>query len=136
MFAVIVDGVLLYAGTSQAKALEIFHSSVNPNTAFFKVESAAEIAALLKTNKDTVIEDTLEELNSSIEAVADGASKAFQNILNKLDELGVNENLAENVVATGEKLVVETRNLGVRGMQVVGEGFIALGDLLRSTKEK
>jgi len=61
-------------------------------------------------------------------------------VLNKLDGLGLNaenvERFTQQVQEQGEKAVAEVRSLGIRGMQVVGDGFVALGDLLKKAADK
>jgi hypothetical protein len=50
--------------------------------------------------------------------------------------LGINQDLAEKVYQNSEKVIAEVRYIGVRGMKAVGEGFIALGDLLKKAGDE
>jgi hypothetical protein len=56
-------------------------------------------------------------------------------LLKKMEELGLTaenaEKFTKQVRDQSEKAVAEVRSLGIRGMQAVGDGFIAFGDLLR-----
>jgi hypothetical protein len=56
--------------------------------------------------------------------------------IQNLDELGINQDLAEKVYQNSEKVIAEVRYIGVRGMKAVGEGFIALGDLLKKAGDE
>ena len=68
------------------------------------------------------------------ESMSDAATKLFD----KLDEMGFNiENateLTETLKGRSKKVANQVRSLGIKGMKAVGEGFIALGDLLKSAE--
>lgn len=119
MFAVIFDGRLLYAGHSQSEALLICEA--NFNSKLIHCESVAELEEILAPKE--VMEDT------------EDFSQLLSELVAKLDELGINEELADRVIATGEEVIGEIKAIGSRGMKTVGEGFIALGELLRGQSE-
>jgi len=88
-----------------------------------------------------VIVSTLDELAKYImPQISAPPEDVLANVLNKLSGLGLNaetvERFTQQAQEQGEKAVAEVRSLGIRGMQVVGDGFIVLGDLLRKAADK
>jgi hypothetical protein len=118
MYAVILDKSLLYLGLDNNKAIEIFNSK--PNCEIHQINSVEELSKI--TSEKTVVDNDL--------------SEAAQKLVQKLDEFGINQNLAETVRENSERVLAEVRYIGLRGMKTVGEGFIALGDLLREASEE
>jgi hypothetical protein len=66
-------------------------------------------------------------------------SEAAARLFDKLDELGLSaentDNWAREFKKNGDKVVAEVKSLGIKSMKAVGEGFKALGDLLRNEAE-
>ncbi len=127
MYAVFAEGRLAYLGNCQDEALKVFNAK--PNANLHTVQNMAEVDYLLHDYQAGLEDDTT---NPTME---DDLSDAFQTVIDKLDEWGINKNMADKVREGGEKLVGEARSLGVRGMRTVGDGFIALGELLRRASE-
>ncbi len=92
-----------------------------------------------QTDGDVVVVETLEELSSAltereiaakISDFAEGLSDAAKKVLDKL-KIDDPEELGRKLREQGEKTVAEVRSLGIKGMKVVGDGFINLGQLLK-----
>jgi hypothetical protein len=117
MYAVVLEKTLLYLGEDQSLALETFRS--NPKSSIHNIESIdklKDIGVIESPEADQFIEQEF--------------SDAIQRILNKLEEFGLSSDLPEKIQANSEKVIAEVRHIGIKGMKTVGEGFIALGDLL------
>lgn len=67
-------------------------------------------------------------------------SDVLAEIIKRIDDLGLTpeniEKFTKKVNDESEKALAEVRSLGIQGMQVVGDGFVALGDLLRKAAKK
>lgn len=78
---------------------------------------------------------TLEELSElMVPFGSESEPDILAELLKQIDDLKIPENaekFVEQIQTQGEKAVAEVRSLGIRGMRAVGEGFVALGDLLR-----
>ena len=121
MYAVIFERKPIYLGTEPGKAIDVFNSKAGSE--LHKIESLEQLSGLVEENpKNFQVQDQL--------------SEAAQRLVQKLDELGINQDLAEKVYQNSEKVIAEVRYIGVRGMKAVGEGFIALGDLLKKAGEE
>lgn len=115
MYAVITEGRLSYLGECQDQALATFNAK--PNSTLHSVEDHEELDVLLQKQSTKT-------------------SDVFDELIEKLDELGINEDFADKIRDNGVKLVGEVKSLGIKGMQAVGEGFVALGELLRKSSEE
>lgn len=121
MYAVIFEKKPIYLGTEPGKAIDVFNSTAGSE--LHKIESLEQLSGLVEENpKNFQVQDQL--------------SEAAQRLVQKLDELGINQDLAEKVYQNSEKVIAEVRYIGVRGMKAVGEGFIALGDLLKKAGDE
>jgi antitoxin component HigA of HigAB toxin-antitoxin module len=117
MYAVVFERTLLYLGEDQSLALETFRS--NPKSSIHNIESIdklKDIGVIESPEADKFIEQEF--------------SDAIQRILTKLEEFGLSSDLPEKIQANSEKVIAEVRHIGIKGMKTVGEGFVALGDLL------
>ena len=150
MFVVITNGVVSYAGPSQPDAIATLGSQ--PGSAMHSVQNYADIEKLLKVKDNCVPEggfgfaegwqkqaepkpiNFFDDAVSMLEFSA-AVSDTFKEVVSKLDELGVNDKLVDNVVTKATSLVGEVRSLGIKGMKTVGESFIAIGDLLKNIDE-
>jgi hypothetical protein len=127
MYAVFTNGGLSYLGECQDQALSTFNSK--PGSTLHQVSDLDELHELVEEhNLSACAEDPGVDFQQNV-------SEAFQTVVNKLDEWGINKALAEKVRDGGEKLVGEARSLGIQGMKTVGEGFVALGELLRKASK-
>lgn len=70
-------------------------------------------------------------------------SKTLDNLMNDLENLGLNEEFfdkfhskIEEIQSEGLKLTSEVKHLGIKTMRAVGEKFIAIGDVLKSFSEE
>lgn len=119
MYAVITDNTVLYLGECRDKAVEVLDQ--NPTASIRTVNSLEDLAGEIDPFRGEEDVDVL--------------SEAIVGLFEKLDELGFTpenaETLVEKVQQHSEKAVAEVRSLGIRGMKAVGDGFVALGDLLR-----
>lgn len=121
MHATVLNGTVVYLGPCEDAARE-----------------AATVGAF--TVQVNTLEELVEVLNPKpkplIDELSKASSDAFNKVVEELDKLGVNKELADKVRQDGEKLVAEVRSLGARGIKAVGEGFVALGDLLKKVESK
>jgi hypothetical protein len=133
MYAVVSGGLLLYLGDCRDNAMTYFNDNECMTPSLHTVADITQLATLLDHDNRVVaqVDDPLNQVGNTV-------SSAFKGLVDQLDQLGVNQDLATKVMNNGEKLVGEAKSLGVKGMNVVGEGFVALGELLRkaSTEEK
>lgn len=115
MFAVVHEGRLLYAGHSQSEAL--ICCEANFGSKVVPYNSISELDKILESSKTPDLGQMF--------------SDAFETLVQKLDDIGLNQDLANAVSDNTTKLVGELKTIGCKGMATVGEGFIALGELLR-----
>lgn len=134
MFAVFSNRSIVYLGDDREVAMKILESKEGST-----LKTVNTLAALteafnfyLGTNEDW--EPTPED-----ELETDELSEAAAAVLEKLDEAGLNaDNVNETITrlkSDGKRALTEVRSLGIKGMNVVGEGFVALGELLKQTEE-
>lgn len=83
---------------------------------------------------------TIEELVTHYEnqcklhASSEFMSDPLEDLLKRLDNVEIPENLqkfGQRLIEEGEKTTHEIKSLGIKSMKALGEGFIALGDLLK-----
>lgn len=126
MYAVLANKTIHYVGTDKDLAKEIFESKIG--------------ASLVNVNTLSELASFYDSSTKAEETPFDGLSEAAERVLDMLDDLGVNERSVEEVVETlkdkGQSAVAEVRHLGIKGMQTVGESFVALGDLLKKASEE
>jgi hypothetical protein len=125
MFAVIVDKAIVYLGVDRNKAVEILNS-----------KAAEEEASLIDVQTLDELAFALYEMqNRTQKDISDAVQKLFQ----MLDEAGVNEHTVAEVTEVlkerGSAAISEVRHLGIQGMAAVGEGFVAIGDLLKKASQ-
>lgn len=126
MYAVFSEGSLSFLGDSQTEALQVFND--NPGSSLHTVNTVEEVKDLLDSQRTS-------EVATFAKQVKEDASDAMRQLMEKLREVGVNEELATKIKTGGEKLFGEARSLGVRGLKAVGDGFVNLGELLRKASE-
>lgn len=122
MYAVFQDGVVFYVGSDAVIAVQILQSK-GSTASMVTVNSLEELASLMSTENDPF----------------SGLSQAASRLFQILDDSGLNaetmEKTTEKLKSQGEKAVAQVRSLGIQGMKTVGDGFVALGDLLRKASE-
>lgn len=125
MYATIVtlEGVtaIAYLGTDERAA----HSCSEQLDG--TVVSALNLTELAGALSDKRVERKVTEF-------AEGLSDAAQRVLDKLNVEDAEE-LGKKIREQGEKAVAEVRSLGIKGMKVVGDGFINLGELLKKADQ-
>jgi hypothetical protein len=129
MYAVVTEGAVVYLGPCPGLAKQVAED--------YSDELLGEVATVVEVVN-------LDELAAAMnppetDKVADLVEKGvvlLDSLVEKLDKLGVNKDLADKVRTNSEKVVAEVKTLGVNGMKAVGEGFVALGDLLRKAEGK
>lgn len=142
MYAVFAHQSLVYLGTCRDEALS-FVDGVEAAS----LHSVTDLDELADLFEDLVLEDEFEDeddlllgAQAAVQSVGDQLSNAAHVVVQKLDDLGINaengEVLAKKLKEGGEKTLVEVRSLGIKGMKAVGEGFVALGELLRKADAK
>jgi hypothetical protein len=123
MHAVIVDGAVVYLGNDGDKAVEILTSKKEQKASLVSVSTLGELASALRLSQ-----------------AEENVSQAVERLFEILDEAGVNEKSVKEVVDAlrekGDAAVAEVRHLGIKGMATMGDGFVALGDLLKKAPQK
>jgi hypothetical protein len=104
LYAVFFDAKILYFGPNQQEAFEVFQN--NKGSTLKQVDSIDEIKELK----------------------CDNLSKNLDEILEKLKKINF-ENSTIDEIINSEK-IAEVKYLGIKSMKTVGEGFVALGDLI------
>lgn len=113
MDAVISNKGLLYLGANKTKAKQI--RDENPDAVLYpqiSLERLSQILGFSEPNNDPL-------------------SETVKNLVKKLENLGIDPNTAVEFQDSSEKVLAEAKFFGLRGMKTVGEGFVALGDLMR-----
>lgn len=122
MYAVIVETIVSYLGDSESQALNALKRS--PNACMIHVEDLEDLKRHIEVEPE---ED---------EDLAEAATRIFD----RLDDLGFNlenvEDFGDNLRAQSQQAITELRGLGIKGMKALGEGFVALGDLLRQAVDE
>ena len=126
MYAILADGGVQYLGGDRDRATEILDEKDNGKQVV--VASLDELATALRHHRG-------EDPPTFTESLSD----AFTEVVTKLDELGINKGAAEEfgqrVNDNANEIVAEVRALGIKGMEVAGKNFVALGDLLKKASE-
>jgi len=126
MYAVFDKQAIRFLGSDIDQANEILKSKVGSTMA--NVGSLAELATLFDTHL------------TGTESDAQGLSQAAERVFKMLDDRGINQEKMEDVLAAlrerGDKVVSEVSSLGIKSMARVGEGFLAIGDLLKEASEQ
>lgn len=109
----------------------------------FLSRNNSEAIAVINSHSNWILQyvNDLQDLESKLSKIWDKKTKptvsnSFSDLTNKLDELGLNQELADKIRSNGEKLIGDVKSLGVKGMKTVGEGFVALGELLRKAADE
>lgn len=129
MYAVLVEGSVAYLGSDPLAAAEVL-----------KAKGPTAVAAVVNNLEELEQAISSQNRQSVEEEVVEGLSRAAARLFEILDNSGLTAQNVEKVTDTlksrGEQAVTQVRSLGVKSMKTVGEGFIALGDLLRKAAEK
>ncbi len=130
-YAVVENGALLHISEDAAPAVKIFESK--PDSKMVRVMNLEELQIELDASVK-VKPCATDEVE-----VDDEFSNVLRQLLDKLDESGINaenaEELRKKIQSGGEQLVAEVRSLGIRSMRVVGDGLSTLGEFMRSISE-
>lgn len=123
-YAVFSNGAMIHFGSNQKEAL----AYLKGNATLVSVNSLEDLLCAFESH--WIASQVRKEDDNDL-------SNAFTSLLDRLDRMGINEENAEDMMSklkeNSKKVVSEAKSLGVQGMKAVGEGFIALGDLLVST---
>lgn len=127
MYAVFNKQAIRFLGSDINQANKILKLKVGSTMAV--VGSLTELATLLDTHL------------TGHESNAQGFSQAAERVFKMLDDAGINQANVEDVLAAlrerGDKVIADVSSLGIKSMATVGDGFLALGDLLKkASKEK
>jgi hypothetical protein len=140
MYVVFTENVIHYLGDDRHYASEVWCEQ--KRATLVPITSLEDLRQILtepqafrpKEQEESFYPDeAFDDYRQAVEepAMSEAAAKLFE----KLDELGLSaentDNWAREFKEKGDKVVAEVKSLGVRGMRAVGEGFKALGDLLK-----
>lgn len=119
MYAVILNRGLFYLGNDYDKAIRIHQK--HKNSCLHYEITLNELSSILGFTEPEVTDEHL--------------SQAVQCLVQKLKDLGIKVDVTDKVKESSEKVLAEVKFVGLRGMKTVGDGFVALGDLLRKAGE-
>lgn len=124
MYAVFNKQAIRFLGSDLDQANKALKLKIGSTMA--NVGSLTELATLFDTHH---------------ESDAQGLSQAAERVFKMLDDAGINQANAEDVLAAlkerGDKVIADVSSLGIKSMATVGDGFLAIGDLLKkASKEK
>ena len=135
MYAVIANKAIHYLGTDKEEAVQVLGSKLGAS--MVNVSTLTELASLFSAH---VVNECSQPSQTNPFGKPNHFSKAAERVLEILDEVGVDERSVEEVVQTlrerGQAAATEVRHVGIKGMRTVGEGFVALGDLLKKQAEE
>jgi hypothetical protein len=130
MYAIFDKQAIRFLGSDIDRANEILKSKVGSTMA--NVGSLTELATLFDAH--------LTGHESDAQSDAQGFSQAAERVFQMLDDAGINQEKMEDVLAAlkerGDKVVADVSSLGIKSMATVGDGFLALGDLLKKASEE
>ena len=128
MYAVFAERSIIYLGDDREEAMRSLESK--EGSTLKTVSTLANLNAAFSSYLNSTSED------AEAEAIPDPVNR----VLERLDELGFNEDNAETIMKRlredSDRAVAEVKSLGIRGMNAVGEGFVALGELLRQADQQ
>lgn len=125
MYAVFYKQTILFLGSDIDQAKEILKSKIGSTMS--NVGSLDELATLLGDHL------------TGTESNAQDFSQAAERVFKMLKDRGINQEKMEDVIAAlkerSDKVVADVRSLGIKSMSTVGDGFLAIGDLLKKASE-
>lgn len=116
MFAVFSSGELKYFGDSLNSAMTVFLGNKNAQMMNLGSPEPSPVCS-----QETEVD----------EPEATGLSQAAQKLLDNLKKTGFTPENIEKLAEEGSKTLAEVKSLGIKGMQTVGDKFVALGESLR-----
>lgn len=151
MYAVFVDDTIVYLGTKSDKATAILNLNAEMGAMMVTVSTLEELAQFLlrvaedaqrpsRVPKDARKADLelarhLAGLDQIHEETESTLSQAANRVLQILNDAGINaenaQKYADAVREQSKKVAAEVKSKGIEGMKVVGDSFVALGELLR-----
>ncbi len=155
MYAVVYDGDLIYSGDDLIAALNSFSSKVGTslhNIESLLPENLASIGVKYKPNINSMLNHKIESgkpvegaTRVLLKELANGwkpndlnighlkeeLSEAAKNLIDKLDRLEKWD--VSEITGKSEEILAEVRHIGIKGMKTIGDGFIAIGDVLRKS---
>ena len=124
MYAVISEGMVVYLGNDSLKAARVL-GEFGDETRMVVVETLEGLVQSLESGVEKLKRDDVEEMSDEL-------SDAAQRLFEMLDKADVTVGkIADGLGEQSDKLVAQVQTLGIKSMKVVGDRFIALGDLLR-----
>lgn len=139
MYAVIHGNGLIYLGSDLPIAIKHFESKVGSQ--LHNIESVKDLHQFGVTVYENSNTEPLRFDNDYDFMPIDGQAELAQNlsdaakeVFNRLDDLGLDDMAASFVESTGT-MFAQVSHIGTKGMETVGEGFIAIGDILSAATE-
>ena len=127
-YAVLVDHTVAYVGSDLMTAARVLDAKGPSGARMITVASLKELSGIINESPEPKEQE-----------VVDGLSQAAARLFQVLDESGVSTETIEKATQTlksgGDTVIAQVRSLGIEGMKTVGDGFVALGDLLRKAGE-
>ena len=131
MFAVFSNKSIVYLGDDRDAAMAALESKDGSTLKTVSTLTNLVTSFSFYLNSSTAPDDPLEP------PLDDELSDAVNTVLDKLDEAGITAaNAAERLKDDSKRAMAEVRSLGIKGMNAVGEGFMALGELLQKAQEE
>lgn len=143
MYAVYDKTNLHYFGSDVVAAFEVF--KVNSQSNFKQLNSIDELNKIFDSkiplNEPSQPNDRFKSKNNRT-FKEELLSEAAKKLIDQLTKWGLQKNLAEAIQKNSEvmnknskELIGEVRHVGIQTMKTVGDGFIAIGDLLKKATE-
>ena len=138
MFAVFSNKSIAYLGDDRVAAMSVLESK--DGSTLKTVNTLANLATAfefyLSSGAPPTSDSVANAMEAEVAALEEELSDAVESVLEQLDKAGINAaNAAERLREDGQRALGEVRSLGIKGMNAVGEGFVALGELLKKADE-
>ena len=129
MYVVVLGQKIVYLGDSEKDAVNLYSeisSNLDIDANFGVVDNLNDLKNMIFPKKP-VDEKSIDEKETK---------NLLDSLYKKLDSL-IDENLesSKNLYENFGKVIAEVKPLGMKGMRAVGEGFIAIGDLLKENSK-
>lgn len=124
MYAVLAEGSIHYLGSDKDAALSVLDSKTGAT-----METVKDLNDLVRSfEKHVGLKEKKTENTSRLDEVLQR--------LEEIDLAGEAEDVLKRTRENGEYAIGQVRSMGLRGLKGLGEGFTAIGDLLKKASEE